>query len=299
MTEHSNPHNGAQTVEHTTQQHAAAVGGAVLGLASRSEDSTGLMHFDTSGTNLAVPGEAAQTISDADGRQALKWLGKDVAYAWHEYGDGGTDVRPPYNDQEEVITTATAFLKSRPVEYLERPVTDDPDDNETWGNYVSASTYREFYLGDIETARLMVAVDDSEPEKAEIGLFDLQPSLRGKGMGSRIMRSAVSQLKDEGVQQLFSRNITLDALRVRIAVFGEANLEFLPSSLEVEGGADQPPAPRSLAEAKTMLEEIYANAEPARLEEDGQIAIPTFGIKVDLGKINTTNWERPVLNQQS
>ena len=48
-----------------------------------------------------------------------------------------------------------------------------------------------------------------------------------------------------------------------------------------------------------MLEEIYANAEPARLEEDGQIAIPTFGIKVDLGKINTTNWERPVLNQQS
>jgi hypothetical protein len=63
---------------------------------------------------------------------------------------------------------------------------------------------------------------------AEIEQFSVHPELRNKGIGERLMRQMVKELKDRGARILRGTLQSPEALTVRSKVFGESNLNLHP-----------------------------------------------------------------------
>jgi len=214
--------------------------------------------FDPEGSMLTEEVQTRPTVSDELGNEALDILRRS---------------RGPASD--EVVATALEYLASKPVGYNVRPAADDEGDT----GFV-------FALGGIGIATVNVYTNESST--ADVGMLTVNEQLRRHGLATRLMHAAVSLMKDRGITNLDSGNLSRDALLTRIAVFGEENLSFYFTKAHRLAGRQGPP-PATVGEALELLNSI----EAARSPEDNS-PMYTFGVHTDLTKVDTDHWERPV-----
>lgn len=229
--------------------------------------------------------EVQVNIPDELGNQSLDFLYKDVAYekATHDPFDSDPI---PFEDNAEVTTTALEYLSGKPVGYDELPV----DDPEFMDAYSGGSKFQ-LALGGQAVAGIRFYEKDGS---AEIDLIGVREQLAGNGLGQRLMRSAVALMEDRGDTELLSRNISRDGFKTRVAVFGRDNLAFYYTDQHREYGIDGPP-PANAEEAEAALERAYAAISPEDRDTMTRYDTPpTFGVYVDLTKVDASEWERPV-----
>jgi GNAT superfamily N-acetyltransferase len=196
-------------------------------------------------------------ITDEQGKEALDSLSRSRGHA-----------------PGEVVSTVLEFLASKPVGYAEE------SNEEEGGNILN------FVLGGIGVANVNFFTDESG--KADVGMITVNEQLRRHGLGTRLMHAAIALIKERGITELDSGNLSGDGLRTRIAVFGGDNLSFyFDEKHRSEGREGAPPA--NAQEALTLLDHLEASKSP----EDSSV-LYTFGVHTDLTTIDTEQWEHPV-----
>lgn len=217
-------------------------------------------------------------LSDKEGQEALSFIGAPymIEKAWSDYDDAVRRERPLYPDYEAVTKAATEYLARKPVGYEIRP-------GENGEN-----TEYQFALGGQTIAQIRIYLHGNG-NSAEIDNFDVVESLQRQGFGGRLMRSSVRFMKDNGVTDLYSRNISKKAFDARIAIFGAENLHFYYTAEQRAAGAKGDP-PKTVEEARKILADAYDGFNSGVLGENPH----TFGIRVNLNDMDTSRWEQAV-----
>lgn len=148
-------------------------------------------------------------------------------------------------------------------------------------------------LGGDSTRYLNLAIDDGHHingslTPTEQGLAGhityFEAALRGRGLGSRLLKVFTSELVAQGATELFSDTNTSAALRAEARVFGNGCLRFYD--------IDSPEAgllPIDYDQALAINERVAQSREPGASVFDKPSNI---GVYVDLSMVNTTEWER-------
>ena len=221
-------------------------------------------------------------ISDELGGEALDLLHSysSVELEREKYYKGDRPALPSFKDNKEATGVALEYLAERPVGYDTQLFVGE--DGEVYEDVT------EFHLALGGEGVAGVDFYDMGGGKVELGTIRVDERLRKHGLGGRLMHSAVSLMKERGVTELYSGNLSRDGLRQRVAIFGADNLSFYYTDQHREDGR-QGPAPVDVQEAVAVLDDIDATTPP---EQRGYLS--TFGVYTDLTKIDASAWERPV-----
>jgi GNAT superfamily N-acetyltransferase len=204
------------------------------------------------------------------GIESLRWLAanrlQEIGEEWDDYSMGPRPQVSPMGDPAEVVTAAAEYVSSQRVGYL------------------GGGTFYELALGGHMAAQLTIEMTDDNT--ARVDYYNVLKPLQGRGIGGRLMRSAVKQLKADGITELFSDNISRQALMVRSAIFGEQALQFYTTN----EFSSQVVKPRDFGDAVNVINEIYRAHDLTSSKSDPE----TFGVYVDLTSVDTTGWENPL-----
>lgn len=144
---------------------------------------------------------AQTTVPDQLGNEALDLLHSysSVEMEREKYDYGDRPIPPSFKDNDEVATTALEYLAERPVGYDARPVVGD--DGEVYEGVT------EFHIALGGEGIASVDFYDMGDGRAELGTVRVHERLRRHGLGERLMHSAVSLMKEQGADQLYSGNL--------------------------------------------------------------------------------------------
>lgn len=144
------------------------------------------------------------------GVESLRWLAanryQEIGEEWEEASMGVEPQRPPYEVAEDVVVAALDYVGSQKV------------------GYRSGASFYDFILGGEAVAHLTIQKNDDNTARVET--FNVLKPLQGCGLGGRLMRSAVNQLKADGVKELFSDNISRQAFMLRAAILARKHFDF-------------------------------------------------------------------------
>lgn len=239
-----------------------------------------------------TPEANSETIPDELGNEALDLLFDDLQYEWTKYNDFARDTKPSFTTEAEVVDTALKFVQQKPVGVeVRRPEeTDDPEE-------AARGERVQLAIGGQAVAGIRFYV---QGHTADLDYIGVHSKLEHHGLGRRLMQAALAYMKDHGITDLESRNLSRDGLRNRIAVFGGDNLKFYYKDDHRQHGIEGEP-PANIQEAQAALERAYAKLEAEEIEEEGSFdglargdAPRTFAVHSDLTKVDAADWERPI-----
>ncbi len=119
---------------------------------------------------------------------------------------------------------------------------------------------------------------------AYITRFAISSNLRGIGLGRRMLKAFVAEVKSLGAEELWSDEVSNDALRLRARIFGASALTFYDSDFP-DSEAKLPLTFEQALACNDRVEETWKNLTP---NKDPQSHL---GVYVDLRPVDTTGWE--------
>jgi GNAT superfamily N-acetyltransferase len=231
----------------------------------------------------STTGEQIRAVPEGLGNEALDLLFEKVEYEWRKYNDFDRPTPPSFKTDDEVTETALQFLADKPVGYEVRPTSDDPEEAAR-GEKVQLAIGGQAIAG----VRFYVKGD-----VADLDFIGVHERLERKGFGRRLMQAAVAYMKDRGITELTSRNLSRDGFNNRLRVFGPDALSFYYTDEHREYGLTGP-HPANTQEAREALERAYAQAEAQGDIPDRGEAPATFAVRVNLADVDAAGWESPV-----
>ena len=125
---------------------------------------------------------------------------------------------------------------------------------------------------------------------SSIDCFDVSKRMQRRGLGERLLKAYIAESKANGAQDLWSDQVSSQALGLRAKVLGVENLHFFDSDAS-ETQRDF--LPISLEQAMLSNARIdLLDSEPYYRDAQGHI-----GVYVNLEQIDTSDWEAPQVIQ--
>ena len=121
---------------------------------------------------------------------------------------------------------------------------------------------------------------------SSIDCFDVSKRMQRRGLGERLLKAYIAESKANGAQDLWSDQVSSQALGLRAKVLGVENMHFFDS--------DAPDAQRDFLPL-SLEQAMLSNAridEPYNRDPQGHI-----GVYVNLEQIDTSDWEAPQVIQ--
>lgn len=128
------------------------------------------------------------------------------------------------------------------------------------------------------TARIEV---EGEYRIGIVQYLGVKKPLQRHGIGEKLMRVCVSEIKALGARELLSDSVSTQALFLRAKVFGAQALEFYDSEVGL-----LPLSYEQAIASNRLVDSHYPNDQ--RYKIDGE----HIGVAIDLSTIDTTGWER-------
>ena len=178
---------------------------------------------------------------------------------------------------DELDATTREHLRAVELTSVQGETEVDPWDKHTYVRLAlphdcKVAGHFEEHLGD----KVMV-VDDIE----------VNPDLRGHGIGKRLLQSLATTARAGGAQSLYGSLRSEAALHNRLQTFGSDNVTIYEPRME--GGVyTEEPLPLSRDEAIASLRRVREAFAAGGSQN------PTLEVKVDLANIDMTDWEYPI-----